>query len=71
MKVTIVGAGVGLLAQMLFLRGIASSSIGDMEGFAEGKALDIIQCTNTFNYKVVGVTNDYSRTANSNVVVIT
>jgi malate dehydrogenase len=43
------------------------------EGFAEGKALDIMQCaTNTgFNTKVVGVTNDYSRTANSNVVVIT
>jgi malate dehydrogenase len=32
-----------------------------------------MQCaTNTgFNTKVVGVTNDYSRTANSNVVVIT
>jgi malate dehydrogenase len=41
------------------------------EGFAEGKALDIMQCaTNTgFNTKVVGVTNDYSRTANSNVVL--
>jgi malate dehydrogenase len=43
------------------------------EGFAEGKAMDISQCaTNTgFNTKVIGVTNDYSKTANSNVVVIT
>jgi malate dehydrogenase len=43
------------------------------EGFAEGKAMDIMQCaTNTgFNTKVIGVTNDYSKTANSDVVVIT
>jgi malate dehydrogenase len=43
------------------------------EGFAEGKALDIMQCaTNTgFNTKVLGVTNDYSKTAGSDVVVIT
>jgi len=43
------------------------------EGFAEGKALDIMQCaTNTgFNTKVSGVTNDYSKTAGSDVVVIT
>jgi malate dehydrogenase len=43
------------------------------EGFAEGKALDITQCaTNTgFNTKVSGVTNDYSKTAGSDVVVIT
>jgi malate dehydrogenase len=43
------------------------------EGFAEGKAMDISQCaTNTgFNTKVSGVTNDYSKTAGSDVVVIT
>jgi malate dehydrogenase len=43
------------------------------EGFAEGKALDIMQCaTNTgFNTRVSGVTNDYAKTADSNVVVIT
>ena len=43
------------------------------EGFAEGKAMDISQCTaNTgFNTKVTGITNDYSKTANSDVVVIT
>jgi malate dehydrogenase len=41
------------------------------EGFAE-KALDIMQCaTNTgFNTRVSGVTNDYTKTADSNVVVI-
>ena len=43
------------------------------EGFAEGKALDIMQCaTDTgFNTRVTGVTNDYSKTANSDVVVVT
>jgi malate dehydrogenase len=76
MKVTIVGAGnVGATcADAISYRGIASEVVLDIkEGFAEGKALDIMQCaTNTgFNTKVVGVTNDYSRTANSNVVVIT
>ncbi|MBC5841188.1 MAG: malate dehydrogenase [Flavobacteriaceae bacterium] len=77
MKVTIVGAGnVGATcADTISYRGIASEVVllDIKEGFAEGKALDIMQCaTNTgFNTKVVGVTNDYSRTANSNVVVIT
>jgi malate dehydrogenase len=77
MKVTIVGAGnVGATcADAISYRGIASEVVllDIKEGFAEGKALDIMQCaTNTgFNTKVVGVTNDYSRTANSTVVVIT
>jgi malate dehydrogenase len=77
MKVTIVGAGnVGATcADVISYRGIASEVIllDIKEGFAEGKAMDIMQCaTNTgFNTKVVGVTNDYSRTANSDVVVIT
>jgi malate dehydrogenase len=56
-------------------RGIASEIVllDIREGFAEGKALDIMQCaTNTgFNTKLTGVTNDYSKTAGSNVVVIT
>jgi malate dehydrogenase len=77
MKVTIVGAGnVGATcADVISYRGIASEVVllDIKEGFAEGKALDIMQCaTNTgFNTKVSGVTNDYSKTANSNVVVIT
>ena len=77
MKVTIVGAGnVGATcADVMAYRGIASEIVllDIREGFAEGKALDITQCaTNTgFNTKVIGVTNDYSKTADSNVVVIT
>ena len=76
MKVTIVGAGnVGATcADVISYRGIASEVVllDIKEGFAEGKALDIMQCaTNTgFNTKVSGVTNDYSRTAGSDVVVI-
>ena len=77
MKVTIVGAGnVGAsCADAISYRGIASEVVllDIREGFAEGKAMDIMQCaTNTgFNTKVSGVTNDYSKTANSDVVVIT
>ena len=43
------------------------------EGIAEGKALDIWQtaAVNSYNTRVKGVTNDYSATANSDVVVIT
>lgn len=77
MKVTIVGAGnVGATcADAISYRSIASEVVllDIKEGFAEGKALDIMQCaTNTgFNTKVSGVTNDYSKTANSDVVVVT
>jgi malate dehydrogenase len=43
------------------------------EGFAEGKALDMMQTATTlgFNTRIVGTTGDYSKTANSDVVVIT
>jgi malate dehydrogenase len=77
MKVTIVGAGnVGATcADVISYRGIASEVVllDIKEGFAEGKALDIMQCaTDTgFNTRVIGVTNDYSKTANSDVVVVT
>jgi malate dehydrogenase len=77
MKVTIVGAGnVGATcADVISYRGIASEVVllDIREGFAEGKALDIMQCATTtgFNTKVSGVTNDYSKTAGSEVVVIT
>lgn len=77
MKVTIVGAGnVGATcADVISYRGIAGEVVllDIKEGFAEGKALDIMQCaTNTgFNTHVSGVTNDYSKTAGSDVVVIT
>jgi malate dehydrogenase len=77
MKVTIVGAGnVGAsCADIISYRGIASEVVllDIKEGFAEGKAMDIMQCaTNTgFNTKLSGVTNDYTKTADSDVVVIT
>lgn len=77
MKVTIVGAGnVGATcADVISYRGIASEVVllDIKEGFAEGKAMDIMQCAATtgFNTRVSGSTNDYSKTADSNVVVIT
>jgi malate dehydrogenase len=77
MKVTIVGAGnVGATcADAIAYKRIASEIVllDIREGFAEGKALDIMQTQTTlgFNSKVVGSTNDYTKTANSDVVVIT
>lgn len=77
MKVSIIGAGnVGATcADVISYRGIAGEVVllDIKEGFAEGKALDIMQCaTNTgFNTTVKGVTNDYSKTADSDVVVVT
>jgi len=77
MKVTVVGAGnVGAsCADVISYRGIASEVVllDIKEGFAEGKAMDLMQCaTNTgFNTQITGVTNDYSKTADSDVVVIT
>jgi malate dehydrogenase len=77
MKVTIVGAGnVGATcADAIAFRRIASEVVllDIKEGFAEGKALDITQTQTTlgFNTKVTGSTNDYSKTAGSDVVVIT
>lgn len=58
---------------------IASQSIASevvlldiKEGFAEGKALDMMQTATTigFGTKIVGTTGDYSVTSNSDVVVI-
>ena len=77
MKVTIVGAGnVGATcADAIAYRRIASEIVllDIREGFAEGKALDIMQTQTTlgFNTKMVGSTNDYTKTAGSDVVVIT
>jgi malate dehydrogenase len=77
MKVTVVGAGnVGATcADVLAYREIANEIVllDIKEGFAEGKALDIWQKSpiNLYDSKTTGVTNDYSKTANSDVVVIT
>ncbi|SFE16385.1 malate dehydrogenase [Thermophagus xiamenensis] len=77
MKVTVVGAGnVGATcADVLAYREIANEIIlvDIKEGLAEGKALDIWQKSpiNLYDSRTIGVTNDYSKTANSDVVVIT
>ncbi|WP_299756825.1 malate dehydrogenase [uncultured Pontibacter sp.] len=77
MKVTVVGAGnVGATcADVLAYREIANEVVlvDIKEGFAEGKALDIWQKSpiNLYDTRTVGVTNDYSKTADSDVVVIT
>ena len=77
MKVTIVGAGnVGAsCAEYIAQKQIASKVVllDIKEGFAEGKALDLFQTATTlgFNTSITGVTNDYSATAESDVVVIT
>ncbi len=77
MKVTVVGAGnVGATcADVLATREVANEVVllDIKEGFAEGKALDIWQTApiNLYDTRTVGVTNDYSRTAGSDVVVIT
>ncbi|MBK55987.1 MAG: malate dehydrogenase [Flavobacteriaceae bacterium] len=77
MKVTIVGAGnVGsTCADVIASNSIASEVVllDIKQGFAEGKALDIMQTATTlgFNTKVVGTTADYTLTSDSDVVVIT
>ena len=77
MKVTIVGAGnVGsTCADVIASNSIASEVVllDIKKGFAEGKALDIMQTATTlgFNSKVVGTTADYTLTSESDVVVIT
>ncbi len=76
-KVTVVGAGnVGATcADVLAYREIAEEIvlIDIKEGMAEGKALDIWQKApiNQYDSRTIGSTNDYSKTANSDVVVIT
>ena len=76
-KVTVVGAGnVGATAaNVIALRGVADEvvMIDIKEGVSEGKAMDMMQTANMLdmNTCIKGVTNDYSATANSDVVVIT
>ena len=77
MKITVVGAGnVGATcADVLAYREIANEVVvvDIKEGLAEGKALDIWQKSpiNLYDTRTIGVTNDYSKTAGSEVVIIT
>ena len=76
-KVTVVGAGnVGATrANVLVTNNVADEVvlIDIKEGLAEGKTMDIMQTANllTINTHMVGVTNDYEKTKDSDVVVIT
>ncbi len=77
MKITVVGAGnVGATcADVLAYREIANEIVlvDIKEGLAEGKALDIWQKApiNQYDTRTIGSTNDYSKSAGSDVVVIT
>ena len=77
MKVTVVGAGaVGAsCAEYIAIKDFASEVVilDIKEGFAEGKAMDLMQTAslNGFDTKITGTTNDYSKTANSDICVIT
>ena len=77
MKVTVVGAGAvgATCADNIARKELAEELVllDIREGFAEGKAQDIMQSAALlgFDTRVTGSTNDYSKTAGSNVVVIT
>ena len=77
MKITVVGAGaVGAsCAEYIAIKNFASEVVllDIKEGYAEGKAMDLMQCAslNGFDTKITGSTNDYHKTANSDICVIT
>ncbi len=77
MRITIVGAGaVGAsCAEYIAIKNFASEVVllDIKEGVAEGKAMDLMQTAslNGFDTKIVGTTNDYSKTAGSDISVIT
>jgi len=77
MKVTVVGAGaVGAsCAEYIAIKDFASEVVllDIKEGYAEGKAMDLMQTAslNGFDTKLTGTTSDYSKTADSDICVIT
>lgn len=77
MKVTVVGAGnVGATcADVLAHREVCNEVVlvDIKEGTAEGKALDMWETSpiNLYDTRITGSTNDYKKTAGSDVVVIT
>ena len=76
-KITVVGAGnVGATcANVLAFKEVADEIVllDIKEGVSEGKALDMTQTTTLlgFDSRISGITNDYTKTAGSDVVVIT
>ena len=77
MKITVVGAGaVGAsCAEYIAIKNFASEVVllDIKEGYAEGKAMDLMQTAslNGFDTKITGTTNNYSKTADSDICVIT
>lgn len=77
MKVSVIGAGaVGAsCAEYIAIKNFADEVVllDIKEGYAEGKAMDLMQTSslNGFDTLITGATNDYSKTANSDVAVIT
>ena len=77
MKVTVVGAGaVGAsCAEYIAMKNFASEVVilDIKENFAEGKAMDLMQTAslNSFDTKIIGSTNDYTKTVDSDIAVIT
>ena len=77
MKITVVGAGAvgATCADDIARKELASELVllDIKEGFAEGKAQDMMQTAALlgFDTRITGSTNDYTKTANSDVVVIT
>lgn len=77
MKVTVVGAGaVGATTADNIARKQLCSELVILdikEGVAEGKAMDLMQTAQIegFDTKIIGSTNDYAKTAGSDVAVIT
>ena len=76
-KISVIGAGnVGAsCAEYIGMKNFAAEVVllDIKENFAEGKAMDLMQTSalNGFETRIVGSTNDYSKTAGSDVVVIT
>ena len=76
-KISVIGAGnVGAsCAEYIAIKNFADEVVllDIKENFAEGKAMDLMQTAalNGFDTRIIGSTNDYSKTQGSDVVVIT
>ncbi len=77
MKVTVIGAGAvgSTAADVIARREVADEVVllDIKEGYAEGKAMDLMQTSSLlgFDTKIVGSTNDYGKSAKSDVIVVT